>query len=85
VIKGVACSRMNRGEHLKLCIYKAHNVRGAAMAERIDPGHPLRARLISEFVDKREQAQRDPAPETQRKVEQIDKALQILADQVKPN
>ena len=55
------------------------------MAERIDPGHPLRARLISEFVHKREQAQRDPAPETQRKVEQIDKVLQILAAQVQPN
>src|SRR5579862_3362552 len=27
-LKGVACSRRNRGEHLKLCIYKPHNVRG---------------------------------------------------------
>ncbi len=57
------------------------------MSNRIDPADPMRTKLISDFVNKREEvlSSRQAVPENQEALARIDKVLQILADQVEPN
>jgi hypothetical protein len=52
-----------------------------------DADHPTRTKLITQFIEKREAilSQDGTVPETQQRLADIDKMLQILADQIEPS
>ena len=53
----------------------------------VDADHPTRMKLITEFPDKREALllRPDASPECKERLAQIERMLQILADQVEPS